>query len=89
MARTFLDRLLGMSRADVGTPVLLPGPSIHTFGQRRPLSIIGLNAAMRVVAVRTVAPNRVVMIPGARMILELPAGADIPAMSTSIVLSHV
>jgi hypothetical protein len=89
LAQGFLDRLLGNFRAPPGTPVLLRTRSIHTFGQRRPLSVVGIDAAMTVVDVRSVSPNRVAVIPGARLILEVPAGHEVPDVNQRIAIDRV
>ncbi len=89
LARSFLDRLFGTFRAPRGTPVLLRTRSVHTFGQRRPLSVVGIDASLTVVDVRFVPPNRVVVMPGARMILEVPAGLALPDVSDRIGIEYV
>ncbi len=89
LARGFLDRLLGNFRVPAGTTVLLQTRSVHTFGQRQTLSVVGIDASMTVVDVRSVAPNRVVVMPGARMILEVPAGLDLPVVTDRIGIRNV
>lgn len=78
LATTFLDRLLGVRRAPPGAIVVLPTRSVHNIGRRRPLRVVGLDAAMRVVSVQTLPPNRISLIPSARLILELPEDAPSP-----------
>lgn len=89
LARGFLDRLFGTFRAPPGTPVLLQTRSVHTIGQRGPLTVVGIDATMTVVDVRSVAPNRVVVMPGARMILEVPAGHDVPGVTDLVGIDRV
>ena len=84
MARTFSDRLLGVWRVPTGSAVVLPVTSVHSFGRRRPLDLVGVDAGMRVVATMTLSPNRVTVIPAARMIVELPAGSPLPEVGDQI-----
>jgi hypothetical protein len=78
MARTFVDRLLGVRRAPAGAAVVIGARSVHGFGLRRPLEVVGLDARMRVVATATLRPNRVVVFRSARTIVELPSGQPVP-----------
>jgi len=88
LARTFTDRLLGVWRAPAGSAVVLPVTSVHSFGRRRPLALVGVDAGMRVVATMTLQPNRVKVIPSARMIVELPAGSPLPEVGDQIDITH-
>ena len=84
MARTFADRLLGVWRVPAGSAVVLQVTSVHSFGRRRPLDLVGVDAGMRVMATMTLPPNRVTIIPSARMIVELPAGSPLPEVGDQI-----
>ena len=84
VAHSFLDRLLGTFRAPARLPVVMRARSIHTIGQSRPLSIVGLDREMRVISVRSVPPNRMVYLPSARTIVEVPEGAPLPAMDSQV-----
>lgn len=84
MARTFSDRLLGVWRVPTGSAVVLPVTSVHSFGRRRPLDLVGVDAGMTVVATRRLPPNRVTVIPSARLIVELPAGSPLPGVGDQI-----
>ena len=84
LARTFTDRLLGNLRTPPGTALVLRTRSVHTFGQRRPIEVVGLDGDMEVVAIRTLDPNRIGVIRSARMILELPAGSPVPAVADRV-----
>lgn len=88
LARTFADRFLGVWSAPNGSAVVLRTASVHTFGRRRPLQLIGLDAGMTVVAIRTLKPNRVALIPSARIIVEMPAGSPVPAMGERVEMNH-
>jgi uncharacterized membrane protein (UPF0127 family) len=88
LARTFTDRLLGVWRAPADSAVVLPVTSVHSFGRRRALDLVGIDAGMRVVATMTLRPNRVMCIPSARMIVELPAGSPLPEVGDQVEITH-
>jgi len=88
LAQTFNDRLFGVWRVPAGSAVVLPVTSVHSFGRRQPLDLVGVDAGMRVVATMTLEPNRVKVIPSARMIVELPAGGPLPDVGDQIEISH-
>lgn len=88
LARTFTDRLLGVWRVPAGSAVVLPVTSVHSFGRRQPLDLVGVDAGMRVVATMTLQPNRVKVIPSARMIVELPAGSPVPEVGDQIEITR-
>jgi len=87
IARTFVDRLLGVWRAPEGGAVVIHTSSVHSFGRRRPLEVVGLDAGMKVVEIRTLRPNRLVAFPSARLIVELPAGHPVPAKGDLVELT--
>lgn len=88
LARSFSDRLLGVRRAPAGSVVVLPATSVHSFGLRRALDLIGVDDRMRVVATMPLPPNRVRVIPSARMIVELPAGGPLPEIGEKIEITY-
>jgi hypothetical protein len=88
LAHTFTDRLLGVWRAPAGSAVVLPVTSVHSFGRRQPLDLVGVDARMRVMVTMTLRPNRVKVIPSAHMIVELPSGGSLPALGDQIEISH-
>lgn len=67
---------------------MLRTSSVHSFGRRRPLEVVGLDAGMRVVATRTMPPNRVVVVPSSRMIVELPAGRPLPEIGDRVEITN-
>jgi hypothetical protein len=89
LARTFADRLLGVWRVPEGSTVVLPVSSVHSFGRRRPLEVVGLDAARRVVSLQVLEPNRIVVIPEARIIIETPVGAPLPALGDRVEMTDV
>ena len=64
--------------------MILPVTSVHSFCRRWPLDLVGIDAGMRVVATMTLPPNRVTVVPLARMIVELPAGSPLPEVGDQI-----
>jgi uncharacterized membrane protein (UPF0127 family) len=77
-AQTFIERLRGILGAPQGVGVVLVTQSVHSFWQRHPLEVVGLDWGMRVVTTRTLPPNRIVVLPSAAMIVELPHGSPLP-----------
>ncbi|MGH2650416.1 MAG: DUF192 domain-containing protein [Actinomycetota bacterium] len=71
--------LRGRDRMEPCRAFLIPRTrSIHTFGMRFPITVALLDARLRVVAVLTVGPARIVMPrPGVRHVLECGLGADL------------
>jgi hypothetical protein len=84
LASSFADRFFGNRRAPRGAAVVLRTRSVHSFGQREPIEVVGLDSEMRVVAIRTLRPNRIALILAARTIVELPRGAGLPAVHDRI-----
>lgn len=76
-AATFLSRFRGLMGRSA-RPVLLATSSVHGFWIRRPLIVVGVDEALRVLAVRRLRRRRIVWIKGARWILELPDGNPNP-----------
>ena len=77
LAVTPLARLRGLlGRRGPQAPLLLaPARSVHTFGLRRPIDVVFLDAELRVVrVVPGLRPCRVAGAKGAVAALELPAG---------------
>jgi len=87
IAQTFGDRLLGVWRAPEGCAVVIPTSSVHSFGRRRPLDVVALDAGMRVVGTKTLQPNRLVAFPSAKVIIELPAGYPVPSKGDRVELT--
>jgi len=77
LAVGFSARLVGMRRKDIDA-VLLPVRSIHTWGMRQPIRVIGIDASGVVIATAVVGPRSVVRWKVARWILELPEGVPPP-----------
>jgi hypothetical protein len=89
LASSFTDRFFGNRRAPRGAAVVLQRTrSVHSFGQREPIEVVGLDSEMRVVAIRTLRPNRIALILAATTIVELPRGASLPAVDDRIEIRH-
>lgn len=82
VARTFLERLRGIKATDGSKAVLLQTMSVHTFGLRDEIGVVAVDRSMRVLASRTVRPNRIVWFRGASGILELTAPGPLPQAGT-------
>ena len=79
VARSPLARTLGLALLDrdrAGAGLLIPRcRGVHTFGMRFALDLVFLDTELRPLAVRpAVPPWRFAALPGARAVLELPAG---------------
>jgi len=72
IAHTFFERLTGLRFSSDGYGMLIGGRSVHSFGLREPLLVIGLGQGRTVIGHRILTPHRVVWIPRAREMLELP-----------------
>lgn len=79
VARTFSTRRRGL-RPDASLgPIFIPGASVHGLGMRVPLSVVALDRALVVLEVRRLRPGRVMVVRGARWMLELPPGMTLPS----------
>jgi uncharacterized membrane protein (UPF0127 family) len=87
-ARSFTDRLVGNLAVPGDSAVVLHTRTVHSFGQKTPIEIVGIDAHMRVVATRTLMPNRITVLSSARMILELPSGSPVPSVADFIEMTH-
>ena len=78
VAGTFLERLTGLRHRGGDHGMLIKGQSVHGFGMREPLLVVGLDERRTVVRFRVLFPYRVVWIRPAVEILELPVGREPP-----------
>jgi uncharacterized membrane protein (UPF0127 family) len=88
LARSFTDRLLGNLAVPCDAAVVLRTRTVHSFGQKSPIEIVGIDAHMRVVATRTLMPNRITILSSARMIIELPPGSPVPSVADRIEMTN-
>jgi hypothetical protein len=89
LALSFIDRLLGVWRVPAESTVVLPVRSVHSFGRREPLHVVGVDSSMSVISSKTLAPNRITFIAGARWIIEMPASEQPPSPGDDVVFAHV
>jgi uncharacterized membrane protein (UPF0127 family) len=78
-----------MWRAPEGATVVLSVASVHSFGRSQAIEVAGLDASMRVTSVKTLLPNRIIVLPGARMVIEAPAGAPLPSVGDRVEMTDV
>ena len=78
IASSFRDRWKGLKPLTGGKGLLLRGGSVHGFGMREPLQVVGLDAGGCVLRSRALLPRGLVVIRGARYMLELPCDRQLP-----------
>ena len=78
VANTFRQRFTGLRPYSSGQGILIPGRSVHGFGMKEPLLIVGLDDESRVVDLRVLFPGRLAVFRGARHVLELPIDREAP-----------
>ena len=78
VADTFYQRWKGLRPRPAGQGLLMRGRSVHGFGMKEPLFIVGLDAQGRVVGIRILFARRFAFVRGARHLLELPIDAEVP-----------
>jgi hypothetical protein len=83
VAVTFRDRWRGLRPAPAGCGLLLRARSVHAFGMKTDLLVVGIDSHGIVTDTRTLRPGRIVMLPAARFILELQ-GDRSPPMPGSV-----
>jgi hypothetical protein len=79
LADTFYQRWKGLRPRPAGQGLLIRARSVHGFGMKEPLLIVGLDALGGVLGIRILFPRRFAFVPGARQILELPIDVEVPA----------
>ncbi len=86
---TFIERFRGLRGQPADARLLFETSSIHTIGMGRSIALVMIGPDRRVVRVQTLAPNRMVRERGARFILELPEGAEVPPEGAGVVIVDV
>ena len=79
VASTFRERWRGLRPCPEGRSMLIPGRSVHGIGMAEPLTVVGIARSGRVVGIRRLQPGGVVMMLGARWLLEQPVVNPLPA----------
>jgi hypothetical protein len=72
VARGFRERLVGLRDPQGADSLLLKARSVHGFGMSHPLNVVALGPGLEVLDVRRLRPNRVVTVPAATYLLEIP-----------------
>lgn len=86
VARTFRERLCGLTASDVDA-VLLPVRAVHTFGVNRPIRITPITDGSLAMRSVIAAPRRMYRWHGASWVLETPV--DVPAPPVGGVITVV
>ena len=81
----FLDRLRGLIGRPPA-PLLIPSNSVHGFHLTADLVVVALDRTGAVVAVRRLRPWRVIRVPQARWMLELPPRHPLPGVGDRLQL---
>jgi uncharacterized membrane protein (UPF0127 family) len=87
VAVTFKDRWRGLRPSPADFGLLLKTRSVHSFGMKRDLLLIGLDARGTVIDTRTLRPGRIVTLPTVVFILELN-GDRSPPRTGSVLTWH-
>jgi hypothetical protein len=85
----FHERLLGRWSPNALEALLISASSVHTFGLKEPIGVIGLDKDMTVMGNAILGPNRLVWFRGAKHILEVPVDFDLPNIGDCLKVSHV
>lgn len=72
IAASFWDNWRGVKNLPAEAGLILRRRSVHTFGLRRQLLGVGVDAAGTVLAVKAMTPNRMFYFPGSTFVVELP-----------------
>lgn len=87
MMESFGERFRGAKLPGARDGVLIYTSAVHTVGLPSPLEVFAVGSDRRVVEVRTVAPNRFAWFRGARFVVELPAGSNMPEVGSVVEIS--
>lgn len=64
--------------------LLITTRSVHGFGMDRPILAVGIDSGMSLIGSKLLRPNRMVVFPRARYVLEVPPGEYIPPVGTKV-----
>lgn len=78
VAVSFRDRWRGLRPSPAGFGLLLKTRSVHSFGMKTDLLLVGIDARGTVIDTRTLRPSRIVTLPKVRFILELDGDRSPP-----------
>jgi hypothetical protein len=89
LTESFLERFRGVKMSAAARGVLIRRSAVHTIGMSRAIETFAVDRQGRVVEARTLAPNQFAWFRGARYLVELPAGSDVPKVGTMVEVAHV
>lgn len=85
----FVERFLGLKSSLSESAVLINTRSVHSFGMKRSIGVVAIDARSEVVGLARLRPNRVIWFRRARAILELPDGSTLPQIGARITVEDV
>lgn len=85
---TFVERLRGVRIPVAGRGLVIQRIAVHTLGLSDALELVAVDKSDRIVEVRTLAPNRFAWFRGAKYVIELPGGSDLPAVGSLVEMSY-
>ncbi len=85
-AVTPLQRLRGLRPDPAGRGLLVRAQSVHGFGMRCALTVVGIDRSGGVCAIRRLRRRRIVVVGSATWLLELPTGWDPPPPHAGLVM---
>lgn len=83
-ARSFSERLRGIRGVPDGWGLLVETRSVHGFGLREPLRVVALDDDLEVLGTKMLLPNRIVIYPQARLLIELTRARQPPRRGTRL-----
>jgi uncharacterized membrane protein (UPF0127 family) len=86
---TFIERFRGLRGQPDDARLLFEATSVHTIGMTRSIEVVAIGGDQRVLRVQTLPPNHLVRVPGARFILELPGGTELPVTGDDVEITDV
>lgn len=85
---TFVERLWGVRMPVTAGSLLIHRTAVHTLGLSEPMELVAVDESDRIVEVRTLAPNRFAWFRGAKYVVELPGGSDVPAVGSFVEVTY-
>ena len=84
LAESFFERFRGARLPEAARGVVLRRSAVHTMGMSLAIETVAVDIQGRVIEVRTLAPNRFAWFRGARYLVELPAGTEVPEVGSRV-----
>ncbi|MGF1617986.1 MAG: hypothetical protein ACFCU2_09320 [Acidimicrobiia bacterium] len=89
LTESFLERFRGVNLSAAARGVVIRCSAVHTMGMSGAIETVAVDRQGRVVEARTLAPNRFAWFRGARYLVELPGGTDVPEVGSVVEVTHV